>query len=215
MTRYWRIAILALFLFGCSVAEGGPENVARTEFEKWAKNRGKQYQNVQVSVAKNDGTYTAVRIIAGFREAPSLPWIEEEVTAECHKVVDKWYCDTLILLVDPAQVKAETDAPMVIVPAGNFYMGVSELKIGSEFRERHEQLDEMPQHWVYLDTFWVEKYEVTNKLYKKCVDAGKCSAPKSSSSATRSSYYGNIEYHNYPVINVSWYDASSYCTWVG
>jgi len=96
------------------------------------------------------------------------------------------------------QTRILTDgAPMVFVPAGEFTMG------------------ENPVHSVYLDAFWIDRFEVTNALYKNCVDAGKCSAPSDTSSATRSSYYGNSQYDNYPVIFVSWNDANTYCQWVG
>jgi formylglycine-generating enzyme required for sulfatase activity len=61
----------------------------------------------------------------------------------------------------------------------------------------------------------MDKYEVTNALYKKCVDAGKCSAPSESKSYTRSSYYGNAQYDNHPVIYVSWNDAQNFCEWAG
>jgi formylglycine-generating enzyme required for sulfatase activity len=93
-------------------------------------------------------------------------------------------------------------AAMVYVPAGEFTMGSND---GDN--------DEKPVHTVYLDAFWIDKYEVTNALYKKCVDAGKCSPPSDSKSYTRSSYYGNSQYDNYPVIYVAWDSANAFCSW--
>ena len=58
-------------------------------------------------------------------------------------------------------------------------------------------------------------YEVTNAAYAECVAADACSAPSASSSDTRSSYYGIATYNNYPVIYVSWSQASEYCAWRG
>jgi formylglycine-generating enzyme required for sulfatase activity len=98
--------------------------------------------------------------------------------------------------------------PMVFVPAGEFTMGSSDA-------DKDAYGDEKPQHTVYLDAFWMDKYEVTNAQYKKCVDAGKCSRPSESKSYTRSSYYGNASFDNYPVIYVSWNDAKTYCEWAG
>ncbi|MBI3741851.1 MAG: SUMF1/EgtB/PvdO family nonheme iron enzyme, partial [Chloroflexi bacterium] len=98
------------------------------------------------------------------------------------------------------QRRGNDNAEMVYVPAGDFTMGSND---GRSL--------EKPVHTVFLDAFWMDKYEVTNALYKKCVDAGKCSAPRESKSYTRSSYYGNAQYNNYPVIYVSWDDAIKYC----
>jgi serine/threonine-protein kinase len=92
---------------------------------------------------------------------------------------------------------------MVFVPVGEFTMG-------SDDRD-----NEMPPHTVSLDAFWIDKYEVTNALYKKCVDASRCKAPSDSSSSTRNSYYGNAQFDNYPVIYVSLNDANAYCVWAG
>ncbi|MBI5301957.1 MAG: SUMF1/EgtB/PvdO family nonheme iron enzyme [Chloroflexi bacterium] len=94
-------------------------------------------------------------------------------------------------------------ATMVYVPAGEFTMG------------GNDNGDEKPPHPVYLDAFWMDKHEVTNALYKKCVDAGKCSAPSERNSYTRESYYGDARYDNFPVIYVSWSAASAYCAWAG
>ncbi len=38
--------------------------------------------------------------------------------------------------------------------------------------------DETPVHTVYLDDFYMDKYEVTNALYKACVEAGGCTLPQ-------------------------------------
>lgn len=96
-------------------------------------------------------------------------------------------------------------AEMVLVPAGEFIMG----------SDTSEDYYEKPQHTVYLDTFYIDKYEVTNALYKACVKAGVCDQLIDSSSPTRSSYYGNPEFDNYPVIYVSWDMAEAYCKWRG
>ncbi|MEW5719798.1 MAG: SUMF1/EgtB/PvdO family nonheme iron enzyme [Chloroflexota bacterium] len=101
------------------------------------------------------------------------------------------------------RIFAPDNAPMVFVPAGEFSMGSNDYD------------DEKPPHTVYLDAFWMDKYEVTNALYKKCVDAGKCTAPSLKTSYTRDSYYGNAQYDNYPVIFVSWDDADKFCAWAG
>jgi formylglycine-generating enzyme required for sulfatase activity len=97
---------------------------------------------------------------------------------------------------------------MVLVPAGEFTMG-------SSASDSQAYGDEKPQHTVYLDAFWIDKFEVTNAQYKKCVDAGKCSAPPQRKSYTRDSYYGDARYDNYPVIYVPWNDANTFCAWAG
>jgi formylglycine-generating enzyme required for sulfatase activity len=59
----------------------------------------------------------------------------------------------------------------------------------------------------------MDQFEVTNALYAKCVEAQVCDIPSRTSSYKRTSYYGNNEYANFPVIFVSWDNAKTYCEW--
>jgi len=49
---------------------------------------------------------------------------------------------------------------MVLIPAGNFQMGSND---GND--------DEKPVHIVYIDVFYMDKYEVTNKQYREFMQA--------------------------------------------
>jgi formylglycine-generating enzyme required for sulfatase activity len=106
--------------------------------------------------------------------------------------------DTLISPVD--------GSVMVFVPASEFRMGADEYDTNAD-------LDEIPQITVYLDSFWIDQFEVTNRQYQACVSAGVCTPPDDPESATRYSYYEDAKFDNYPVINVTWLDASTYCQW--
>jgi eukaryotic-like serine/threonine-protein kinase len=106
---------------------------------------------------------------------------------------------------------------MLYVPAGSFTMGTTIDQATTECQDCKPSLvsDEQPPHSVNLDAFWMDKTDVTNAMYALCVKAGVCQAPVLTSSATRSSYYGNTQYADYPVIYMSWTDANAYCGWAG
>jgi hypothetical protein len=94
---------------------------------------------------------------------------------------------------------------LLYVPAGEFTMG-----------SENGEDDEKPVHTVYLDAFWIDQTEVTNKQYQACVDAGTCEPPSDTSSYTHPGYYGNPEFDNYPVVYVNWDKANRYCeVWTG
>jgi serine/threonine-protein kinase len=67
--------------------------------------------------------------------------------------------------------------------------------------------NELPQHTVYLDDYWIDKYEVTNEQYRQCVQASFCTLPGGG-------IYDYDNYPNFPVIYVDWDQAKSYCRWV-
>jgi len=92
----------------------------------------------------------------------------------------------------------------VEVPAGAFRMG---SETGAA--------DERPVHRVSGAAFSIDQYEVTNGRYGACVRAGVCSPPAFASSFTRRTYFGAAEYDDYPVVHVSWGQATSFCAWVG
>jgi iron(II)-dependent oxidoreductase len=102
---------------------------------------------------------------------------------------------------------------MVYVPAGEFTMGSSDKHIEMYlhmFIYRHPSrfANEWPQHTVYLDAFYIDKYEVTNAQYGEFMAATGHPPPP----------YWNNELYNQPeqpVMSVTWEDAKSYADWVG
>ena len=105
----------------------------------------------------------------------------------------------------PEQYIDEAGNLMQHVPAGEFTMG-SEAGFP----------DELPVHAVYVDAFYIDKYEVTNEMYAECVDdSSECRRPRLPGSITRSVYFSNQNFANYPVLYVDWWMARAYCTWRG
>jgi eukaryotic-like serine/threonine-protein kinase len=104
------------------------------------------------------------------------------------------------------QVSSTDGMPQVYIPAGIFHMG------GMDVRRAP---NEIPDHDVQLDAFWMDQLEVTNAMYGLCVQAGGCTPPQSFKSQRHPEYFDNPEFKDYPVIYVTWGQAKSYCEWAG
>jgi len=100
-------------------------------------------------------------------------------------------------------------AGMVLIPAGEFMMG-SPRGEGSDA--------EHPQHKVYVDAFYMDKYEVTNAQYKVFLDAtdynGRSDADSNYLKSWKSGMYPSGK-SDHPVTWVSWKNATAYAKWAG
>ena len=90
------------------------------------------------------------------------------------------------------------DGLMALVPAGKFMMGSS---MGDA--------DEQPEHQVYVETFFMDTYQVTVGQYARFLDATSREAPPDWTIMNRS------QHQKRPIVNVDWADADAYCTWAG
>ena len=110
----------------------------------------------------------------------------------------------------PTPTPNPDSAEEILIPTGAFQMGCDSNNAWEDCNA-----DERPLHTIYLDAYYIDKYEVTNTRFQRCVSAGGCTAPHNRSSATRASYYDNPAYAEYPVIYVDWNQANAFCAWAG
>jgi len=99
-------------------------------------------------------------------------------------------------------------AEMVQVPAGVFLMGLSADQLDTWQRQYPYHLkddfsDELPRHPVYLDAYWIYKYEVTVGQYKQFCRGTGHALPRDMVGLT----------DRHPIENVSWEDAQAYAEW--
>ena len=91
---------------------------------------------------------------------------------------------------------------MVTVPAGPFVRGTTS-----------GGFDEQPQRTIYLDTFSIDRYEVTNHQYQQFVLA--TGHRKAGPPSRYAKSISKMRAPNQPVVYVSWDDANAYCRWKG
>jgi formylglycine-generating enzyme required for sulfatase activity len=91
---------------------------------------------------------------------------------------------------------------MVWVPSGTF-------RFGAAAGDRQLSVDELPAGQRTVQGFWLDRHEVTNGEYRRCVDDGACTPPG------RTDAYDDLNLASQPVLWVSWFQARQYADWAG
>ena len=93
-------------------------------------------------------------------------------------------------------IKGEDNAQMVRIPGGPFVMG-AQIEPGFNFKILH------------VKSFYIDRFEVTNKFYEKFVGV--------TNNRYTSSYSKDKRFNkpSHPVVGISWFDSKAYCQWAG
>jgi formylglycine-generating enzyme required for sulfatase activity len=126
---------------------------------------------------------------------------------------------------------------IVNIPAGYFLMGAADT-------DSHARADEKPQQKIYLDSFWIDRVDVSVAQFQSFVEAtGYRTDAEKGCCAKEYAQLGGMVYSPietwalraywlypegptaaadgglasplYPVVQVSWNDAREYCAWAG
>jgi len=107
----------------------------------------------------------------------------------------------------------------VYVPAGKFWMGSQPGDLGAD-------VDEFPQHEVFLDAFWIDQTEVTNAMFAMFLNEEgnqmegrvywfESVDPEAPLFQEEGVWMPKEGLAAYPLVEVNWYGARAYCTWAG
>ena len=135
---------------------------------------------------------------------------DEQMTSQMDILVDT--------VTDPSSGEPEVlPDGMVLIPAGEFEMGSNDAEASA---------DEQPVHTVYVDAFYMDKYEVTNAQYAAFLNAKGKHAEAGHTWWENRHGWARIErvggvyrvkagYEDHPVTFVSWHGAMAYAAWAG
>ncbi|MCZ6703030.1 MAG: formylglycine-generating enzyme family protein [Ignavibacteria bacterium] len=107
-------------------------------------------------------------------------------------------------IIDAVKIFSELLRPVykdIDIPDGMLFVDGGWFEMGSNLGRANSK----PVHRVFIDDFFIDKYEVTIKAYSEFCNATGRQMPE------------QPEYHKdeHPVVNVTWKDASDYANWKG
>lgn len=111
----------------------------------------------------------------------------------------------------PAAAQTAEPEDMVLIPAGKFWMGRAfTIFMDAKDLVPRDKKDDQPANNIYLDAFYIDKYEVANADYARFLEA----------EGGRWPWHwpqGQIPdgEEQFPVANVNWFEAAAFCQWAG
>jgi formylglycine-generating enzyme required for sulfatase activity len=139
------------------------------------------------------------------------------------------------------KISTKDDMVQIYIPAGEFLMGSTNADIDEVMKtcpscQREWFKDEMPQHKVYLDAYWIDQTEVTNAMFAQFVAETNYQtyAEKVGSGIVFQMFSRDWKMiqganwrhprgpntdlnslENHPVVQMSGNDSEAYCAWAG
>jgi len=110
--------------------------------------------------------------------------------------------DSLEPAAGETRIWSQDGRVMVWVPSGSF-------RFGASLYDHQISVDELPAGPRDVKGFWLDRNEVTNDDYRRCVDAGACTLPG------KTEAFDDPNRRSHPVLWVSWYQANEFAGWAG
>jgi len=221
----WLWAPAFIGLMGVGEALGGAPSLTEPEKKKSTLTAEKQ-EVLKQEVLKQEHHRRSASCFSCHRntESPAFKQLMKTACVQCHKT--GWVTGKLAALKhEPETPQSDSNFPkalgrgpgmnlemyyngtlrgpkpgaMVLVPEGEFIRGTNE-----------RLPDEGPQHHLFVKSFYIDVYEVTNLQYEHSLAFTHRPPP---------SHFVNSRHPegkaDHPVTFVSWFDAKAYCEWAG
>jgi formylglycine-generating enzyme required for sulfatase activity len=199
------IGIMNVHISGCRVSESTQAAVIVT----------KEQPNIQMHIST---VQTSITVLQTQTLTPK-PIENRLATPEFSKTVPPSVTPSPTLSPGENQVSPSDEMVIVFIPAGEYLMGSLETDIGADY-------DELPQHLVYLNSYWIDQTVVTNAMYahflnemgnqiedrSTWMDAGDDDVLIVQQDGIWKPKEG---FENHPAVEVTWFGARAYCQWAG